>query len=236
MSKVITVLGDSLAMLRAEYNILLNDIYSFKLAEKLRQDYLLVNKARRANIITEQTNKQFMYDEVLNNNTDIFIIALGICDCAPRIFSRKQEHILRSFLPAIVSKYIIKIKSRYRYFFTKNFPQTWVSLECFKVKYEYLVQKILEQSNYVKIYIINIADTNNENNNRSYGFRENILKYNAVLENIANKYSRNIEIIDFYTLTQEKPELLLDDGIHITKDAHDLLAEILYTKITEFKV
>lgn len=231
MNRIITILGDSLAMLRAENNIILPDIYSFKLAEKLGQGYFVINNARRANIITKQTNKQFMYEEVLNNNAEIFIIAIGICDCAPRIFSKKQEYILNNFLPYKISKYIIKFMSKYRYFFTKNLPKTWVSLEKFKIQYIYLIETILSKCNCKEIYLINIADTTEKNNNRSYGFRDNIIQYNTILNNIAIKYSPYVEIIDFYYITQKNLNLLLADGIHITKEAHEILAEILYNKI-----
>lgn len=231
MSKIVTVLGDSLAMLRAECNIMLKDIYAYKLAQKLGQEYFVVNNARRANTITEQTGKQLMYDEVLNNNTDIFIIAIGICDCAPRIFSKKQEYILRNLLPNKISKYIIAFKSKYRYFFTKNSPKTWVSLDNFKMQYMNLIEIILNDCKSKKVYLINIADTTEKNNSRSYGFRENISKYNAVLDNIATKYNQNVEVIDFHDITKKNPKLLLEDGIHITTEAHDVLTKILYEKI-----
>ena len=92
----------------------------------------------------------------------------------------------------------MKVKLRYRYFFTKNFPKVYASLTHFKEK---------------------------------YNFNSNTCAYNNVIYAIYEKYENYIELIDFYKMTEENSNLLLDEGIHITKKAHSILSNILYKKI-----
>ena len=229
--EIITILGDSLDMPRLNESILYKDTYAYKLNNMLGSDYLVINRSRRANTILEQANRQNINDDILSSESEYFIIHLGIVDCAPRLFSKKENKILSYIKPGRIARYIVKVKSHYRYFFTKNFPKVYVSLTHFKEKYNFIVDLIINKTPCKKIFIVNIAKTNKKNEKRSYNFNSNICDYNNIIYDIYEKYENYIELIDFYKMTEENPNLLLDEGIHITKKAHSILSNILYKKI-----
>jgi len=229
--EIITILGDSLDMTRLSENIYYKDTYAYKLNNFLEKEYFVINRARRTNTILKQTISYNISNDILCYKSKYTIIHLGIVDCAPRLFSEKERRILHYIKPKKIANYIIKVKSHNRYFFTKNFPKVYVNLETFKLKYNFLVDQIINKTQFKKIFIINIAKTNKKNERRSYNFNSNICTYNNVIYDIYKKYKNHIQLIDFYKMTEENPNLLLDDGIHITKEAHNILASILYKKI-----
>jgi len=231
MKKIITILGDSLSMARDDYGILYKDSYAYLLGEILGDNYLVLNKAKRANTMITQTHFQNIYDDVLTTNSEYFIIQLGIVDCAPRIISIMEGKILKYLKPKILSDLYIKIKSRNRRFFTKYFPKTYVKPDVFVDKYDYLIRTILEKTTAKKVILVNIADTNKKNKLRSYGFDENIRKYNSFIGGLKSRYDKHIELIDLYTVTKNNPDLVIDDGIHIAQPVHKLLAEKIATMI-----
>ena len=225
MKKIITILGDSLSMARDDYGILYKDTYGYLLGGILGDNYLVLNKAKRTNMIITQTHFQNIYDDVATTNSEYFIIQLGIVDCAPRIISIMEGKVLKYFRPKTLGTLYIKIKSRNRQFFTKHFPKTYVKADVFIDRYDYLTRTILEETTAKKIILINIADTNKQNKLRSYGFDENIRKYNGFIQDLKNRYDKHIELIDLYAVTKDNPELVIDDGIHIAQPVHKLLAD-----------
>ena len=218
-------------MARSEYGVSYKNLYSYRLNKLLGNDYFVINKAKRTNTIEIQTNIQNIYDDVLTTDSNIFVIHLGIVDCAPRIISLMEGKILKYFRPKFLSNFYINVKSKNRRFFTKHFPKVYVKPQEFKKKYEFLINTIIQKTNNEKIILINIADTNEGNKLKSFGFDENIRKYNTVIKNLKNRYNKNIELIDFYTLTKNNPSLLLEDGIHISNEAHNILAEEISKRI-----
>ncbi len=232
--KIITILGDSLSMARMENGIFFENTYAFLLQDLFDKNYLVVNKSKRANTIVTQSNTQNMYDDVLTiKNSDTFIIQLGIVDCAPRIISIWESKILKYFRPKFISNYYMKFKSKNRKFFTKYYPKTYVPLEVFKKRYNCLIETISNKTPANKIILINIADTNDKNKSKSFGFSENINKYNEVIASFVGNSKVKISLIDLYSITKKTPEFLLEDGIHINKDVHSFLSKVIYEKLTE---
>ena len=221
---IITILGDSLSMARIENGISYKDTYSYLLSEYIKKDYLVLNKSKRGNTITNQISIQNIYDDVISTNSEYFIIQIGIVDCAPRIISMKEKVILRYLFSEKIQNIYIGFKSKYRRFITKYFPKTYVSLDAFKDNYIHLIEAILKQSNVKKIVVINIADTNLKNKNKSFGFENNIINYNKIIKHLSLLYPDKINIIDLYSLSNLNDDILLNDGIHISKYAHVILA------------
>ena len=94
---IITILGDSLALHRIDEGIEIFDTYELLLKEMLGNKFHIINKSRRGNTTNNQVGKQYLYDEVLYTHASYVIIHLGICDCAPRIISKKEFFILNVF-------------------------------------------------------------------------------------------------------------------------------------------
>lgn len=233
--KIITVLGDSLSMVRIENGISIQKTYAYQLNKLLGDDFYLINKSKRGNTSVTQSLTQNLYDDIETTESKIIIIQIGICDCSPRIISRLERLVLNYFLPKIISKVYIKFKSKYRYFFTKYFSMTYVNPVRFENSFKKILSSALHLNGIFKVIVINIADTNITNKNRSFGFKKNILEYNKIILNLVNKNSK-IALIDLFTLTKDNPELLLPDGIHITVEAHGLIAKKLESIIRNISV
>ncbi|MDC1317697.1 SGNH/GDSL hydrolase family protein [Flavobacteriaceae bacterium] len=220
---IITILGDSLSMARIEDGISYKDTYSYLLSEYLKKDYLVLNKSKRGNTTKNQINPQNIYDDIITTNSNFFIIQIGIVDCSPRIITMKEKVILRYLFSEKIQNIYIGFKSKYRRFITRNFPKTYVSLDNFNDNYKLLIQTILKQTAVKKIVLINISDTNNINKYRSYGFENNIISYNQVISKLQKKFKSKVELIDLFSISKNN-NIILDDGIHISPDAHIVLA------------
>ena len=220
---IITILGDSLSLARSENGIFFKQTYSYLLNKKFNGEYLFLNKSKRGNTTKNQINPQNIYDDIITTNSKYFIIQIGIVDCSPRIISMKEKVILRYFFSEKIQNIYIGFKSKYRRFITRNFPKTYVSLDDFNDNFELLIQTILKQTDVKKIALINIADTNNGNKYRSYGFENNIINYNQVISTLQKKFKSKVELIDLFSLSKNN-NIILDDGIHITREAHIIIA------------
>ena len=208
----VSILGDSLSMPRPSEGIVYESTYPFLLAEN---GYEVICKSKRANDTKIQSVKQNILDDVLFLNPEIVIIHLGIVDCAPRLFKRREIRLL-NLLPIRVRTIVINFFSKYRYVITKTRKITYVN----NVDYRRNLSKIIKdiQSENRKIILIKILDTNSSNLLRSFGFSENIKKYNEIIDDIA--IALDLDTLD--------PNLcndgLLSDGIHINKKMHEYIA------------
>ncbi|MHA8090226.1 SGNH/GDSL hydrolase family protein [Aquirufa antheringensis] len=221
--KILTILGDSLSMVRFDEDLTLWFTYPYLLMDLLGDSYHIVNRSKRGNTTVIQTNPQYLYDEVETSESNYVIIQIGICDCSPRIILKYERFILKYILNKSVRNYYLKFKSKYRYFFTKYFPKTYVNRTLFESRYRVLLDSILKLSTLEKVIIINIADTNDKNKLRSFGFENNIKDYNNIINNLISNHSKCF-LIDLYSYTENNSNFLLDDGIHINKIAHQIIA------------
>ncbi|AEG18373.1 SGNH/GDSL hydrolase family protein [Methanobacterium paludis] len=230
--KIVTVVGDSLSMVRPSEGIVYQDTYSFKLQKLLGSEFHVVQRSKRMNDFLSQSYQ--LEDDVLNNGSNVVVFHIGIVDCAPRLFGKKRHFILNLFLQYPVIKnlayLLIKFKSRYRRFWTHYFPKTFVSESKFRERLEYIVNEIRKKTN-SSIILINIADTTERNKFKSYDFEKNIKNYNEIIKEVVKKNYDICNLLNFYDLTKNKEKLLLEDGIHISKKGHDILANSLYNKI-----
>jgi len=215
MNKRILLLGDSLGMPTGKNEITYEDTYPYILSKGMK-DFEVVSRHRRTNDTTQQLKYQFIFDDVEMMNPDYMVIHLGIVDCSPRLFSRFQNAAIRK-LPNSLSKSIIKVFSKYRYFITKTFPKVYVSKQQYEINLNKFIQLSVE-FNITPIFI-EILQTSKDNNKKSFNFQKNINQYNEILKRITQENKINIikyKIPNTY---------LLDDGIHITKEANLYIAE-----------
>ncbi|MBP2201423.1 lysophospholipase L1-like esterase [Methanococcus voltae] len=227
--KIITILGDSISMVRPNEGISLRELYSYKLQENLGSEYYVVNNAIRGSYAKVQLNN--MEDTVLCNNSEVVIIFFGIVDCFPRLFSRTEKLImagLSKFKLDCINKAIIHIKSKNRYFFTKSQKKVYTRVYDFDKIYSDIILKI-EKTGCKQIILVNIPSTNEKTKKRNYGVDENIREYNLIIsKQLENK---KIDLVDLYTITENNPNIILEDGHHISKEGHKILSEILSEKI-----
>ena len=200
-------------MPRPDEGVEYESTYPFLLAQNGHE---VICKSKRANDTKIQSLKQNILDDVLFLNPDVVIIHLGIVDCAPRLFTRRETRLL-NLVPISVSKIIINLFSKHRYKITKMRKISYVNAVNYRVNLSKIIKEI--QSENRKIILIKILDTNSSNLQRSFGFQENIEKYNMIIDDIAIAF--DLDILD--------PNLcnngLLPDGIHINKKMHDYIAK-----------
>lgn len=218
----IVFIGDSLAMPRFE--IALEHTYPYLIGKEGKNEVISRNK--RANTSISQNNAQNILDDVVFLTPDIVVIHLGIVDCAPRLFTKKQNYLLSKI--KILNKYIIKFFSDNRFFFTKYNPKVYVNKNEFSINITSLIKKC-KKYNVSKIYLLNISDTSLKNKKKSFNFNENIINYNSILDDISKK--ENIPLIDLYSCITS--EMLLEDGIHLNRLGHRKVFEELEKKIND---
>jgi len=237
--KLITIVGDSLPQVSSDQKISYQETYPFLLQRMFDANkYLVKLSSRSTNQVIKQSSSDNLNTDVLYNNSEYVVIHLGIVDCAPRLFGYIEDRIVfvLSHVPVvkIFINLVIKFKSKYRRFFTKHFPKTYITRKIFKEKYSFIVKEIKNKSNPKKIFIINIADTSEKNKYRSYNFEKNILDYNKILKDIYSENSDFCELIDFHSETLKNKKLIIEDeGIHLTREGHRYLAGLIYNKIQE---
>lgn len=228
--KVVTIIGDSLSMVRPDCQLTLKSLYPYQLQTKLGKNYYVVVRNRRANHTNTQCQYQHLHDDILYNDSDYIIFHLGIVDCAPRLITRLERLIFRLFRVNTRENIYIRFKSRYRRFFTRYFPFQRVTKRQFQDNFEKLISLIREQTATKKIFILNIADTNEYNKHRSFNYAKNIEEYNGILADLVNSNSNTCCLIDVNSWSLNK-EIMLDDGMHINKKGHELIASVLYEGI-----
>jgi lysophospholipase L1-like esterase len=243
--KIITILGDSLALPRPEVRY--TDTYPVRLSLLMGNEFMVVSRARRNNTVMEQcllTGKGYAVEEVVYMyETRYFIIHLGIVDCAPRLFSLNEQRFFSALSELPYGIYannirrpIIKLKSSHRRFFTKRFPKVYVNKDAFAGGLSSLLNTIETKTLAKKVLIINIADTNSENKYRSFGFGENIRNYNEIIHAVSRSHSNQVKVIDIYTETAKNSHLLLPDGIHFSAKGHEVIADYIYRDISKGEV
>lgn len=213
----IVVIGDSLVMPRPADDVPYEQTYVHRLVKQFA-DTEVICRAARANDSNKQAGQQAMHDDIEVYAPDIVIVQLGIVDCAPRLFSKKQAFALR-LLPKFLSRGIVALASKYRLFFTKYFKQVYVPKAQFERNIDALFKSLNEASQ--QIICLSIASTNQRNKERSYGIDDNIKAYNDVLLSLCKRY--DIDYVDVYSAASES-DFILSDGIHINSDAHAFIA------------
>jgi lysophospholipase L1-like esterase len=231
--KIISILGDSLAMPRIEEGINFENTYEYLLSKKMYSDFYILNKSKRGNTIKNQSILQYIYDDIEVLKPTFIIIQLGICDCAPRIIGSKERLILDVLAPFWFKRLYINLKSKNRLFLTKYFPRVNVMFPDFKLMYKGLIEKIFKIDSVKKVIVINICDTNQENKKRSFGFEENIVRYNSFLKTLE---SENIILLDLFEASRLDPNLLLEDGIHLSRKGHIFITDKISESLNSYKL
>lgn len=228
--KIISIIGDSLAMPRLEQGISFFDTYEYSLSKNLSNDYYILNKSKRGNTIKNQVIPQYIYDDLEVLHPHAVIIQIGICDCAPRIIGKRETFFLNVIAPKWFKHHYIKFKSKHRIFFTKYIPKVNVQYPLFVKLYRQLIQILSNIKSIEKIIIINICDTNEENKRRSFGFEENIILYNQFINSLK---SDKIFLVDIYEMSKLNKDILIEDGIHLSKTGHEYIANQIFSILNE---
>lgn len=198
-------------------NIPLETTYPYKLAQAF-PELMVFNRAVRANTFVRQMNEMTIHDDLTSLKPDYVLVNIGMADCAPRLFTLRQNKVL-NIMPGFVNKPIIKFYSKNRIFFTRRFPKVYVPQEVFAAKSRQLFEKARQTR--AKLIIIGIAPVRKALLDRSHGFEQNIITYNDLLK---KNLEKGDQFIDVFSILN--PELdILPDGFHLTVTGNQAVFE-----------
>jgi lysophospholipase L1-like esterase len=236
MHKIVTILGDSLALVRPEDDISETDLYSYKIQSRYFDEFYVLNKAMKSNDTRFVNSREALVYQIQAARSSFFVIHLGLVDCTPRLFTSSQHSLLGEMtqLPILekLAHWIIKQRSKRRMELTKKRVIFRTTVEEYEENLNGIVEKIHQHNPVERIFLINIAFPGKNFVSRNYDVVNHIKKYNEVLERIAKK--SDVSLVDINSATLQHPEFLLSDGQHLSKLGHDFLAKRINDELAAF--
>lgn len=223
----IIILGDSLSLKRPWEGIDEKDTYAYKLTNH----GIILNKSRYANTTFKQLKK--IKSDILEINSDVCVIQLGIVDCCPRIFTYKQQlflSFLNIFLPKLVTFYTNK-KSKNRYEKTQKRMIVFTTENQYRQNIQKIINIILQYDKPKKIFLVNIAFPSKSLKDKNYNVENQIIKYNHILSEFQNE---TISIIDLFSFTKNNPDSLLGDE-HISIKGHNYILDTIKSYLEKLR-
>lgn len=230
----IVILADSLALPRpeSEGDIPYEATYPYLLDQSLRQQL-----GARAPSVIERGMRRRTIEYVLDDwlemvemrRPDMVVVHVGIVDCAPRVFLRREANMVARLRPARLRNLVFDFVHKNRRRIVEFRKRVYVPPERFRN----LVREVIERArtqNVKSLVFVNIITPPVELEQRSPGFRQNAEIYNRILEAEA-KEEPWIHLIDIDKIVRDEggANTLLVDGIHINEQGHKLLARELET-------
>lgn len=227
----ISILADSLALPREDVggDALLEVTYPFLLDQSLRARFgaaapvIFERGMRRRTIeyVIDEWNEQ-----VELKKPEVVIVHVGIVDCAPRVFLRREGAFVANIRFSWLRDRILKFTHDHRRRIVEFRRKVYVPLPRFERLVETVVQKARE-TGVQSLVFVNIIRPPDAVEERSPGFQSNVIAYNRVLEEQA-KHSF-VTLIDLNRIVEDGGgcEKLTVDGIHLNEHGHVLLAEKL---------
>lgn len=223
----IVIMADSLAMPRQkeEGDIPFEATYPYLLDSALRNEALeaspvIIERGMRRRTIEYVLDEWFELVEL--RNPDVLIVHVGVVDCAPRIFLRRERRFVESFRLAFVRKAILDFVHKHRRSIIRMRPRVYVPEE----RFSRLVGEVVAKASQAKmksVIFINIITPPAALEDRSPGFIENVRRYNEILKSHCTGLAQLIDV-DAIVRANGGPEQMTTDGIHINRTGHQLLA------------
>jgi lysophospholipase L1-like esterase len=80
------------------------------------------------------------------------------------------------------------------------------------------------------LIIIGIADTNDMNKRKSYGYEKNIIEYNRILVEISDEFG-----CSYVDMFNEGDGIIFSDGIHLNKEGCNIISKRIFSILTDSK-
>lgn len=223
MLRKVLIVGDSLSMSRVSDGLITTDTYAAKL--QLNNDVFVVNASARGLDANKINSALFFEEHVRPLIPDVVILAIGIVDCTPRIFT-EFEHKALSYLSRyrvfnFFIKKIVSFFSKHRLLITKYRSISYVPAEEFKEKIVDFIVGVKGVNPGCQFLFVNILSPSESFSSRNYGFDKAVEKYNKAISSICLDVSG--KLIDLHDFTEFNDSAVLDDGYHITCMTHDFI-------------
>ena len=221
-------MADSLAMAReGESNVAYETTYPYLLDQWLRQRF-----GSQAPLVSERGMRRRTIEYVLDEwyelvdlrKTDVVVVHVGIVDCAPRVFLRRERQFVENLRPGFLRRFILDYVHRHRRAVVNMRKKVYVPPERFNALVGQVMAKA-KASELRSLVIVNIITPPAEMDERSPGFIRNVGIYNEILRTHAE--ANGAHLIDIDRLIKEAGgvEQLTVDGIHINEAGHKMLAQ-----------
>lgn len=220
--KDIYILGDSLALPRPEIDSeeahTYRDTYIAFLTEKLLpKDQFVIHNGKRARTIKEVDN---LIKEVIFSGAKTLIIQVGIVDCAPRVFSKKQYWLMNK-LPKVIRNPILKLVRKYKLQILKIRPNiVYTKKTVFENHLKSISEKLLK--NEIKGIFCSIVPAGEDMVARNPQINKQIDEYNDLIKKILIEEKILMIPMDKLYKGQLK-QCLMADGHHLSKKGHQIL-------------
>ena len=232
----IVVIGDSLACPRPWIGLGQDDIYASLIQRALGGDAHVINLASGDRSTRHYTSDAFTKTYVDKSATDILITQLGIVDCAPRLMTLVERGIgfvcRKTRITNAAFQSYVAWKSARRMFFTRLFPNIMVRKDEFERNMRLILENYFSKGGAKRAILINIAYPGEHLTKRSYDVLRIIESYNEVLARIAAEDPERVMVIDVFAITRDRRSLItIEDGHHLTAEAHKILAQSLLERV-----
>ena len=224
----IVVMADSLAMAReGETNVAYETTYPYLLDQWLRQRF-----GSQAPLVSERGMRRRTIEYVLDEwyelvdlrKTDVVVVHVGIVDCAPRVFLRRERQFVENLRPGFLRRFILDYVHRHRRAVVNMRKKVYVPPERFNALVGQVMAKA-KASELRSLVIVNIITPPAEMDERSPGFIRNVGIYNEILRTHAEANGAHLIDLDSMIKAKGGVEQLTVDGIHINEAGHKMLAQ-----------
>ena len=220
-------MADSLAMAReGETNVPFDATYPYLLDQWLRRRFqsespMVIERGMRRRTIEYVLDE--WYELVDLRKPDMVVVHVGIVDCAPRVFLRRERQFVENLKPAFLRESILQTVHKHRRRIVNMRKKVYVPTD----RFERLVAQVIErakQSKLRSLVLVNIITPTAEMDERSPGFIKNAGVYNDILKSHAK--GPGVHLIDLDQMIKDAGgvEQLTVDGIHINETGHAMLA------------
>ncbi len=223
-------LGDSLALPRPWDGITYEHTYPYLLNRKLtdvgfgnRSSELIVNGSRSRTM----PDAQAFWEEIEFFQPGLVVIQIGIVDCAPRIFSKRQKWVLDRLVPRYIREKIVGFAGKRRRSLISILPpKVYTPLAVFRKAAE----GIAKRSTHIRarLAFVAIAPATERIAQRSPGIVLNIQRYNAALREVCSANSASFIDVHSALSSPSPSDYLLPDGHHLGPEGHRIVAERIY--------
>lgn len=157
---------------------------------------------------------------------DVVVYHFGINDCAPRIFKKNSKAFI--FYPAfrcLTRDVVLRLIGRFRRLITRVRPHVYVSIEKFDNNIKSMLNEVRVYSKHCFFIGVGISIPSESVLNKSWGYKDNVIKYNKVMDNAFDCFVDPNELFI-------NCKYLIDDGIHLNSHAHAVLCAKLFELIS----
>jgi len=226
----VVILADSLAMSREEVGgeRRFEVTYPFLLHESLLRRFgttspMVIERGMR--LRTVEAVLTDWHEQVILRTADVVIVHVGVVDCAPRVFLRRENRFLAN-RPKWFREPILRFVHKHRRRIIQTRPRVYVPLERFRRHIEEVTQRA-HDTNLLSLVYVNIIEPPQSVEDRSPGFRKNVEDYNRVIAH--QSVHPRVTVVDLNRAIADQggSEKLTIDGVHLSIQGHQILAKLL---------